>query len=39
MAELILDGAARTIDLSPFDPERLPALEPSRIATAGRRRD
>lgn len=39
MAELILDGAARTIDLSPFDPQRLPALEPSRIAIAGRRRD
>jgi glycine/D-amino acid oxidase-like deaminating enzyme len=39
MAELILDGAARTTDLSPFDPERLPALEPTRIAIAGGRRD
>jgi hypothetical protein len=26
MAELILDGAATTIDLAPFDPARLPAL-------------
>jgi glycine/D-amino acid oxidase-like deaminating enzyme len=25
IAELILDGAARTIDLTPFDPARLPA--------------
>jgi len=25
IAELILDGAARTIDISPFDPARLPA--------------
>jgi glycine/D-amino acid oxidase-like deaminating enzyme len=28
VAELILDGAAKTIDLSPFDPARLPALNP-----------
>lgn len=27
IAELILDGAARTIDLAPFDPARLPALK------------
>ena len=33
LAELMLDGAARTIDLSPFDPSRLPALSPGRIAT------
>ena len=28
VAELILDGAARTIDLAPFDPARLPARNP-----------
>ena len=27
MAELILDGAAKTVDLSPFDPARLPTLD------------
>ncbi len=27
MAELILDGAAKTLDLSAFDPARLPTLE------------
>ena len=27
MAELILDGTARTVDLSPFDPARLPLLD------------
>jgi glycine/D-amino acid oxidase-like deaminating enzyme len=32
VAELILDGAARTIDLSPFDPARLAALDPDRVA-------
>jgi glycine/D-amino acid oxidase-like deaminating enzyme len=31
MAELIADGAARTVDLSPFDPCRLPALDPARL--------
>jgi glycine/D-amino acid oxidase-like deaminating enzyme len=31
IAELILDGAARTIDLAPFDPARLPALDPGDI--------
>jgi glycine/D-amino acid oxidase-like deaminating enzyme len=30
MAELILDGEARTVDLSPFDPARLPPLEAGR---------
>jgi glycine/D-amino acid oxidase-like deaminating enzyme len=30
VAELILDGAARTVDLSPFDPARLAALDPDR---------
>jgi glycine/D-amino acid oxidase-like deaminating enzyme len=32
IAELILDGAARTIDISPFDPARLPALNPGDLA-------
>jgi glycine/D-amino acid oxidase-like deaminating enzyme len=27
MAELILDGTARSVDLSPFDPSRLPLLD------------
>jgi glycine/D-amino acid oxidase-like deaminating enzyme len=31
MAELILDGAAHTIDLSPFNPARLPAIHSSRL--------
>jgi glycine/D-amino acid oxidase-like deaminating enzyme len=31
MAELILDGAARTVDLAPFDPARLPPLDPARL--------
>lgn len=31
MAELILDGAARTVDLRPFAPERLPVLDPARL--------
>jgi glycine/D-amino acid oxidase-like deaminating enzyme len=31
MAELITDGAARTVDLSPFDPARLPPLDPARL--------
>jgi len=34
MAELIVDGAAHTVDLAPFDPGRLPAFAPS-----SRRRD
>jgi glycine/D-amino acid oxidase-like deaminating enzyme len=33
MAELIVDGAARTVDLAPFDPARLPPLDPSRLRT------
>jgi glycine/D-amino acid oxidase-like deaminating enzyme len=28
IAELIIDGAARTVDLSPFDPARLPPFDP-----------
>src|SRR5439155_7865379 len=31
MAELITEGAACTIDLSPFDPGRLPRLDPARL--------
>ena len=30
VAELILDGAATTIDLSPFEPARLPPLDLER---------
>jgi glycine/D-amino acid oxidase-like deaminating enzyme len=29
MAELIVDGAAHTVDLAPFDPSRLPPFAPS----------
>ena len=29
MAELIADGAARAVDLAPFDPGRLPPLDPA----------
>ena len=31
MAELIMDGVARTVDLLPFDPGRLPRLDPTRL--------
>jgi hypothetical protein len=31
MSELILDGAARHVDLAPFAPERLPPLDPARL--------
>ena len=31
LAELITEGTARTIDLSPFDPGRLPPLGPARL--------
>src|SRR5438445_7766044 len=31
LAELILDGAARTIDLAPFDPGRLRPFDPARL--------
>lgn len=33
IAELIVDGAARTVDLAPFDPGRLRPLDPSRLRT------
>ena len=32
-AELIVDGAARTLNLAPFDPARLPPLDPGRLRT------
>ena len=31
MAELILDGASRQVDLSPFSPGRLPAFDPRQL--------
>ena len=34
MAELILDGAARHIDLTPFDPRRLRPFDPTRLRGA-----
>ncbi len=33
VAELIVDGAARTVDLTPFDPARLPPLDRTRWRT------
>jgi glycine/D-amino acid oxidase-like deaminating enzyme len=33
IAELILDGAAREIDLAPFDPARLSPLDPGGLVT------
>jgi glycine/D-amino acid oxidase-like deaminating enzyme len=30
MAELIVDGAARTVDLAPFNPGRMPPFDPAR---------
>jgi glycine/D-amino acid oxidase-like deaminating enzyme len=33
MAELILDGAARTVDLAAFDPARLAPLDPRLVRT------
>jgi hypothetical protein len=32
MAELIVDGAARTVDLAPFDPARMPPAARVRSA-------
>ena len=37
MAELILDGKARTVDLGPFDPARFAALDRKRVAVTRRR--
>ncbi len=36
MRVLILGGAASTVDLSPFDPARLAALMPERVAVSRR---
>jgi glycine/D-amino acid oxidase-like deaminating enzyme len=33
MAELIAEGVAHTVDLAPFDPARLPPLDPKRLRT------
>ncbi len=35
ITELIADGAARTVDLSPFDPGRLPPLDRARLPRRG----
>ena len=35
MEEIIMDGAAKRIDLSAFDPARLPPLDPHRLAMKG----
>jgi glycine/D-amino acid oxidase-like deaminating enzyme len=37
VAELILDGATRTIDISSFDPARLEAVDPGRVTGTRRR--
>jgi hypothetical protein len=34
MAALIVDGSARTVDLSPFDPGRLRPFDPARLRSA-----
>jgi len=34
MSELILDGAARCVNLDPFAPARLPPLDPARLRSA-----
>jgi glycine/D-amino acid oxidase-like deaminating enzyme len=36
LSELILDGAARSTDLSPFAPARLAALDPDRVSVTRR---
>jgi glycine/D-amino acid oxidase-like deaminating enzyme len=33
VADVLLDGAARNVDLSAFGPARLPALDPKRLST------
>jgi glycine/D-amino acid oxidase-like deaminating enzyme len=35
IAELIAEGQARSIDLSPFDPARLPTLDPAGVRRVG----
>jgi glycine/D-amino acid oxidase-like deaminating enzyme len=34
LAELIADGAARSVDLAPFDPGRLPPLDPALLRSS-----
>jgi hypothetical protein len=34
MGELIMNGAARRVDLAPFAPGRLPPLDPARLRGA-----
>jgi len=34
MAELLLDGAPRSVDLAPFDPARFPPLDPAAMLDA-----
>jgi hypothetical protein len=31
MADLIIDGAAHSVDLAPFDPGRIPPFDPARL--------
>ena len=31
MADLVADGAAHSVDLSPFDPGRIPPFDPARL--------
>jgi glycine/D-amino acid oxidase-like deaminating enzyme len=38
VAELILDGATRAVDLSSFDPTRLEPVDPGRVTVTGARR-
>jgi glycine/D-amino acid oxidase-like deaminating enzyme len=35
MAELIIDGAARAVDLTPFNPGRLRPLDPAALSIVG----
>jgi glycine/D-amino acid oxidase-like deaminating enzyme len=37
LAELIVDGAARAVDLAPFDPARLAPLDPARLQSSTER--
>ena len=38
VAELILDGAARAVDLSSFDPARLESVDPGSVTVSRSRR-
>jgi hypothetical protein len=35
LAELIVDGAADTMNLAPFNPARLPPVDPGRLRLSG----